>query len=58
MKKFEVLFHVEDAENVRIQVEALHELLAIAKATTQAIHSGQIGGLKVVDVTISEISTW
>lgn len=57
MKKFEVLFHIEDAENVMIQVEALHELLGVAKATTQGIHSGRLGGLKVVDVTINEVST-
>lgn len=58
MKKFEVLFRIEDAENVMIQVEALHELLAVAKATSQGVHSGRLWGLKVVDVTINEVSTW
>ncbi len=56
MKNYEVLFHIEDVENVMIQVEAQHELLAVAKATTQGILSGQLAGLKIVDVTVNKVT--
>ncbi len=57
MKNYEVLFHIENVENVMIQVEAQHELLAVAKAISQGILSGQLAGLKIVDVTVNEVAS-